>query len=630
MGYAYTGRQSSINSNELSVSLMKLEVNCMKLASHYIRLREKLPHVGEHQEQEMMLNEIAAILDCTHRNVTMILQKMDTQGWLRWMPKKGRGNRSTLLFLTPMEDVVLLLAKELVERKDLRGALEQMNISSIPDSLKAHFHSWLNGYFGYSSELRNSKRFDTLRFPLTQPIHTLDPAFTNFSAEAHLVNQLFDSLVRYNRQTQTVEPHLAHAWEANSSRTAWTFYLRKGVLFHHGKELAAEDILYTLERLKQSSARSLYRWLFQQINRIEISDPLTITLHLMEPNELFPHFMGTNRSSIIPNGAYDQGESAFGLAPIGTGPFKLTFHDASMSILDAFPAYFRGRAHLDRVELWHVPDMQEQDRFRTLESFQIIHNYRMPDVGGSNYQQIQQQGATCKFITCNLLKQGPLKDPAVRAAVYGALDQSKLLKLLDGDAIYASDSLIRHNTPVEPLSTDAAQIRENIKRSGYAGERITLCTIPHYERDALLVQTLLRESGLAVEVVLLPVEDFKGERRLEADLLLFSIMLDNDVELRLIDLYKSMQHHLEPASKAVVEQFIGAALREPHRDGRTGLLQSIERRLQDEHVLQLLYFKRLKTAFHSSVKGITLDSLDWVQFKNIWFKPLSESPANKL
>ncbi|MBE1447399.1 ABC transporter substrate-binding protein [Paenibacillus sp. OAS669] len=598
----------------------------MKLASHYIRLREKLPHVGEHQEQDILLDDIAAILDCTHRNAAMILKKMNSEGWLQWLPKRGRGNRSSLLFLTPTEDIILLLAKELVERKDLHGALEQMNVSSIPDSLKDHFHSWLNGHFGYSSEVRDSKRFDTLRFPLTQPIQSLDPAFTNFSTEGHLVNQLFDSLVRYNRLTQTIEPHLAHAWESSADRSAWTFYLRKGVMFHHGKELAAEDIRFTLERLKQSEARSLYRWVYRQIERVDIIDPLTLTVYLTEPNELFLQFMSTNRASIIPKDAYagfsteKEGKEAFARAPIGTGPFKLTYLDDSMCVLDAFPTYFQGRAHLDRVELWHVPDMQQQDRYRTLESFQIIHNYRLPDEAESPWHQVQQQGTTCKFVTFNLLKQGPLKDPAIREAVYAALDQRKLLELLDGDALYAADSFIRH-TAINPPESDLAQVRSLIKQSGYAGERITLCTITHYERDALLVQTLLREAGLAVELSLLPVEEFKGERRLQADMLLFSIMLDNDTELRLIDLYKSMQHHLEPACKAAVEQFIAAALRESHREGRAGLLQSIERRLRDDHVLQWLYFKRLKTIYHSSVKGISLDSLDWVQFKNIWYKP---------
>lgn len=595
----------------------------MKLASHYIRLREHFPHIGEHREQEILLEDIASALDCTHRNATLLLKKMHDQGWLQWLPQRGRGKRSALSFTVPVEEMIIGVAKELVERKDLRGALEQMNVSSIPESLKDHFHSWLNGYFGYSSELRDSKRYDTLRFPLTQPIQTLDPAFTNFTTEAHLVNQLFDSLVRYSRLTQTIEPHLAHAWEADRTRTAWTFYLRKGILFHNGKELSAEDIRYTLERLKHSAVRSLYRWVYQQIEAVDVLDPLTLTIRLKEQNELFLQFMSTHRAAVIPAGAYEE-ESASGIpfarAPVGTGPFKLTFLDDTMCVLDAFPSYFQGRAHLDRVELWHVPDMQAQEKYRTLESFQIVHNYRLPDEAESTWQQVQQQGTTCKFITFNLLKQGPLKDPAVREAVYAAIDQRKLLELLDGDAVYAVDSFIRQ-TDIEPPPSDPVQLRERMKASGYAGEQLKLCTISHYERDALLVQSILREAGVSMDVTLLSVEEFKGERRLEADLLLFSIMLDNDAELRLIDLYKSMQHHLEPSSKASVEQFLHAALQEPYREGRAGLLQSIERRLRDDHVLQWLYGKRLKTMYHSSVKGIALDSLDWVQFKNIWYKP---------
>ncbi|OXM84471.1 ABC transporter substrate-binding protein [Paenibacillus rigui] len=592
----------------------------MKLASHYIRLREHFPHVGDRQEQDMQLEDIAAALNCTHRNATLLLKKMHDQGWLHWLPQRGRGKQSVLQFIVPAEEMIIGVAKELVERKDLRGALEQMNVSSIPDSLKDHFHSWLNGYFGYSSELRDSKRYDTLRFPLTQAIQTLDPAFTNFTTEAHLVNQLFDSLVRYNRLTQTIEPHLAHAWEADRTRTAWTFYLRKGILFHNGKELSAEDIRFTLERLKHSAIRSLYRWVVQQIEAIEVIDPLTLTIRLQEPNELFLQFMSTHRTAVIPKDAYGDDPAAFVRAPVGTGPFKLTFLDESICVLDAFPSYFQGRAHLDRVELWHVPDMQAQEKYRTLESFQIIHNYRLPDEAESSWQQVQQQGTTCKFVTFNLLKQGPLKDPAVREAIYTAIDQRKLLELLDGDAIYAADSFIRQ-TAVEPPKLELSLVRERLKQSGYAGERIKLCTISHYERDALLVQSVLREAGVSIDVVLLSVEEFKGERRLEADLLLFSMMLDNNEELRLIDLYKSMQHHLEPACKTYVEQFLHAALQEPHREGRAGLLQSIERRLRSDHVLQWLYGKRLKTMYHSSVKGISLDSLDWVQFKNIWYKP---------
>ncbi|MDQ1910656.1 ABC transporter substrate-binding protein [Paenibacillus sp. GD4] len=595
----------------------------MKLASHYLRLREQYPHIREKQPLGVTLDELAGGLDCTHRNTQLLLKKMQELGWVDWEARRGRGQRSKLLFLKPADDLILDVAKDLVERKDLRGALEQMKVFHVPDSLKESFHHWLNGYFGYSSEVRGKVRFDLLRFPLTQPLTSLDPATIHFTTEAHLVHQLFDPLVRYNRLTQSIEPHLAHAWEADAERKAWTFHLRKGVLFHHGRELDAEDVVYTFERLKQRASGSLYSWVLRQIEAVEAIDPITVQFRLTEPNELFLQYAGTNRASILPADVCEELKERFALSPVGTGPFKLVKNDRSMCVLDVFPAYFQGRAHLDRVELWHMEGLEEQDRFRTLESFQILHNYRLPDEATGAWQQIQQQGTTAKFITFNLLKEGPLTQPELREAVVAALDRTRLLERLGGDAVYAGDSFLdsEQHLSMEAVSVAPTEVRVLLKQAGYTGERLSLCTIPQYERDALLVQALLQEAGLAVELRLLSAEEFKGEARLQADLLLFSIMLDNDAELRLIDLFKSMQRHVEPSVRAQIDLLLTAALRESERGRRTELLQAIESQLKAKRLLRLLYFKKLKTLYHSSVKGISLDSLDWVQFKNIWFKP---------
>lgn len=597
----------------------------MKLASHYLRLRNQYPHIAENTELYVTLDELAAALDCTHRNVVLILGKMGMQDWLNWMPKRGRGNRSVLKFLKPTEELILTIAKELVERKDLRGALEQMNVSTLPDSLKDSFHQWLNGYFGHSSKIQGAKRWDTLRFPLSQPLESLDPAMTHFTAEAHLVHQLFDPLVRYNRLTHTVEPHLAHAWEVDAARTGWTFHLRKGVHFHHGRELVADDVRFTFERLKHDAAGTLYSWTHQQIEAVEAVDPVTVHLRLKEPNELFLLYAGTNRTSIIPADECERLKEQFALSPVGTGPFKLAHLDPSVCVLEAFPSYFQGRAHLDRVELWHIPNLEEKELAKTLDRFQVIHNYRLPGEASDTWKQIQQQSTTCRFLTFNLLKQGPLSDPLLRGAVCAALNRGKLLERLSGDAIYTADSFLSPPDESAPLSSpvdyDPAHIRSLLQCSGYSGERILLCTIPQYEQDAFHVQALLQEAGFTLEVKLLSAHEFSSEQRLYADVLLFSIMLDNDAELRLIDLYKSMQRHLEPSAKARVSTLLEQALLEPSPEGRMELLKTIEGHLTAKQNLCFLYFKRLKTIYHSSVNGISLDALDWVQFKNIWFKP---------
>ncbi|MEK8128102.1 ABC transporter substrate-binding protein [Paenibacillus filicis] len=600
----------------------------MKLSSHYMRLREHYPYAIPDQELTATLGELAEALQCTHRNAQLLMGKMQQLGWVEWRPKRGRSSRSSLIFRAPAEDIALSIAKELVEHKDLRGALEQLSLFSPDSAAKESFHRWLSGQFGYTSEVQDNKRLDILRFPLTQPLQSLDPATIHFTTEAHLVHQLFDPLVRYNRLTQTIEPHIAHAWEVNSDRTVWTFHLRKGILFHHGRELAAEDVSYTFDRLRLLADGALYSWVHRQIERVEAVDPITVSVRLKEQSELFLQFAGTNRASIVPADRCAELGEAFALSPVGTGPFKLSHLDETMCVLDAFAPYFQGRAHLDRVELWHIPNLQQQDFDRTLGSFQMLHNYRLPDEASASWQQIQQKGATCRFLTFNLLKQGPLQDPDVRGLVMSALDRGRLLARIGGDAVAAADSFLTYRETTEaapaaePCQYDPERLRQLVSSStGYRGERLRLCTIMQYAEDAQHVQALLQEAGFACEVKLLTAQQFKSEQRLHADLLLFSLMLDTDAELRLFDLYTSMQRHLEPSVKQVVASLLRQMLLEPSQTGRAELLARIESHLTAKRVLCFLYQKQLKTIYHTSVKGISLDALDWVQFKNIWFRP---------
>ncbi|MNI49348.1 hypothetical protein D3C73_1039560 [compost metagenome] len=104
-----------------------------------------------------------------------------------------------------------------------------------------------------------------------------------------------------------------------------------------------------------------------------------------------------------------------------------------------------------------------------------------------------------------------------------------------------------------------------------------------------------------------------------ADLLLFAVMLDEHRELRLIDLFKSMQQHAIPDIQAMLESQIRQLLVETDIHQRNLHFKEIEAQLTARHSLLFLYRKHLKTAFHPSIRGISLDSLGWVRFRDIWF-----------
>ncbi|MEW9697593.1 ABC transporter substrate-binding protein [Paenibacillus sp. SI8] len=602
----------------------------MKVRKHYLALRRCFPHIQEGVPLEITLEELARFVDCTHRNMVLLLKRMQHENWLTWLPKKGRGNRSTLIFLARKDDIVLLEAQELVSKQDLHSALNLLHsFDEESTALREQFQQWLSGQFGFSSEVQGQRRTDILRFPLPQTIHSLDPAAIHYSGESHLVNQIFDGLVRMDDRGEQPLPHLAHAWEVDESRTLWTFYLRKGVLFHHGQVMRSSDVKYSLERLQKLAPRGLYSWAYASIATIETPDDTTIRIRLAERNELFLAFLTTNRASIVPQDICEAADGQIGCSPVGTGPFKLVTHEQGIWILEAFSSYFRGRGFLDRVEVWTVPIPEKEhvgmsDQPEQLFPFQVMHNVRISDMAAEQWQQVRQSGMTTKFITVNELKDELRTNAKLREGIHLALDRAELIQRLSGDVIEAASSFLQlheheQKSPHEFASRGFDEIERRLKNAGYNGESLTLATIPQYETDATIIQQVCAAAGLHLNIMLIPAEEFKGEARMKADLLLFAVMLDEHRELRLIDLYKSMQQHAAPEVQIMLEHHIRLLQTESDANRRIALLSHLESQLKQRHSLLFLYRKHLKTAFHPSIRGISLDSLGWVRFRDIWF-----------
>ncbi|KQX69062.1 MULTISPECIES: ABC transporter substrate-binding protein [unclassified Paenibacillus] len=598
----------------------------MKIRKHYLTLRRSFPQDHEEHPLEITLEELALHLDCTHRNMVLLLKRMQQEKWLTWLPKKGRGNRSTLIFHARKEDMLLEEAKELVAKQDLHSALELLQAAEHASTLREQFQVWLSGQFGFRSEVQGQRRTDILRFPLTQTIHALDPAAIHYAGESHLVNQLFDGLVRMDAKGDQILPHLAHAWDVDASRTLWTFYLRKGVQFHHGREMLASDVKYSLERLGRLAPRGLYSWAYAGIIDITTPNETTVCIQLSEHNELFLGFLTTNRASIVPADVCETAGGLMDKSPIGTGPFRLTGHEQGIWILEAFPAYFQGRGFLDRVEVWTLPENEQTELSAEKQPFQVMHNVRISDMEAQRWQQVRQSGMTTKFMTVNELKDGPLKNPLNREALNLTLDRPYLLEQLSGDVIEEANSFFLqpqqdtvHSNHVISTADQLIEIKQLLEAAGYQGDVLKLATIPQYEQDALLLQKMYAMSGITIEILLIPAEEFKGELRMTADLLLFAVMLDEHRELRLYDMYKSMRQHAAPEVQTMLDNSLQLLRSEADPKRRMALLEQLESQLKQRHSLLFLYRKHLKTAYHPSIRGISLDSLGWVRFRDIWF-----------
>ncbi|ASR45278.1 ABC transporter substrate-binding protein [Paenibacillus kribbensis] len=579
----------------------------MKLHAQFLQLHS---HTADDKDEdhtvETTLDELAAIFDCTHRNALMIVQKMEQHDWIQWTPRRGRGRRSSLRFLIQPEDIAVQSMMQAIDRHDIKRALDEIRAHSRSSTMQEHLQGWLLNYFGHHAEVRSDQQqIDTLRLPIRQQLYTLDPLYLNWLAESFVSSHVFDGLARRANESGEILPGLAHAWEVDATRTQWTFFLRKEVLFHNGKILTADDVVYTFERLRRAPGRRLYHFIVRQIRHVQALSPTMVRFELKEPNELFLSFLCTSRAAIVPRELNQAGEAAFGIRPVGTGAFKVTEMNESLCTLEAFAPYFQGRAHLDRVEIVQLPwatKLESSDTEDNASSFHIIHNPISAGGTDAAWSQIHSAASVCKFITCNTYKDGPLRNPDVRARIVACLEQRNL----PPEEVGASDNLY------EPLAA------------------LQIATIPEYRPDADRVAAQLEAWGYTCNIVAASMNEFKSSSiRMESDLIIFSLFRDRDEQLRLFDLYLNVSGHVEPHSRVDIERLLREITRESDHTVRARQFEEIETRLIQEHQLHILYEKPVQTAYLPSVRGVSFNSQGWVDLRHVWFPP-ALSPSSTL
>ena len=151
-----------------------------------------------------------------------------------------------------------------------------------------------------------------LKIALTGNLNTLDPAKAKSGDEYIYMFLVFSGLTVIDRD-MTTKPDLAYKWESSQDLKTWTFYLRQGVKFHHGREMTAEDVSFTINRIMDKATGSKARVNFLMVEKIEVIDKYTVRFHLNIPYAGFPDIFGgrqvrwhQDRGTALPRPQFDQ------------------------------------------------------------------------------------------------------------------------------------------------------------------------------------------------------------------------------------------------------------------------------------------------------------------------------------
>ncbi|WP_035154604.1 ABC transporter substrate-binding protein [Cohnella thermotolerans] len=573
---------------------------------------------------EVTLEELADALYCTPRNAKLILRKLADDHLIEWSPGRGRGNRSRLSFKADKEPLLLELSRGLAQRGDYKQSFELLNEFGHDSSAKPKFLDWLNGHFGYQQEkLEGATASDILRFPVYRPVVSLDPAQVNYAFDAHLVRQIYDRLVRFDEKLERIVPGIAHHWTSNEEGTEWTFYLRKGVLFHDGRELTSVDAAFTFERLAGDTPN---RWLMRGVAAVEPRGPRVLRFRLHRPNRIFDRFMCSAAASILPKDLAGREEADFWQLPIGSGPFRLAALTPHLIELASFANYYAGRAYLDGVQIVIMPEDCLTDPSCWPE---VLHTFdtdpsedeKKPD---ENWQRLIKLCRGCTMVTWNLNRLGPQQSEAFRRAVRMILHPPAMIEDLGGERALPAASFRPEVSASLPIGAyDPKRIRAALRESGYDGAVLRFGAHEKYETDANWIANRLAEWGINTEIVVTTWDQVTDSSCIqETDFTISGVVFAED-EVCEIEHYEHgaciVQSFLDEERLDWILNRIDAALT-ADAAGRRLLLREIEDRLRDEAVILFLHHRQLNTYHHPSLRGVSLNSLGWIDFQNLWFE----------
>ena len=544
-----------------------------RLQQQFIRLWQ----CCEGQSQETTLNELADLLNCSRRHMRTLLNTMQQQGWLSWEAEAGRGKRSRLTFLYTGLALQQQRAEDLLEQ----DRIDQL-VQLVGD--KAAVRQMLVSHLGRS--FRQGRHI--LRVLYYRPMKNLLPGTALRRSETHMARQIFSGLTRINEENGELEADIAHHWQ-QLSPCHWRFFLRPGIHFHHGRELDMRDVIASLER-----ARKLP--LYSHISRVQSPTAWTLDIELSQQDKWLPWLLGYVPSMILP--AEWESLNNFASLPIGTGPYSVSRNNNNQLKIRAFDDYFGYRALIDEVNVWVLPDLNEDlSCGLTLEG---------PTTGEKAVESRLEEG--CYYLLFDSRTHRGANQ-AVRQWVSHVLSPSNLIYHAEEQYQtywFPAYGLLPRWHHARPAHCDKPAGLESITLTYYR---------EHVEHRFIagIMARLLAAEGVTLEIREVDYDEWhRGE--IVSDIWLnsanFTLPLDFSLFSHLYEI-PLIQHCINRDWQQDAAQW---------RAGDMNLAVWCQQLLAEQAIVPLIHHW-LMIQGQRSMRGLRMNTLGWFDFKSAWFAP---------
>ncbi len=306
-------------------------------------------------------------------------------------------------------------------------------------------------------------RGGTLRVGLSADPAELDPHLTSLTAAWHVIEFVYNTLVTTNAALEPV-PSLAEDWTISDDGITYTFMLRSGVKFHNGRDLVAEDVKYSYERILTDPASPNASEL-ASVDTIEVPDDSTVVITLKAPDSSFLAKLMGSSLSIVPKEAVEEfGDLKQNM--VGTGPFKFVeYVPNSMVTLEANPDYWEeGIPYVDGMELQIIPDQTARSTALTSGTVDFIEYAPVQDLpiyeSDDTIVVTGDENTNIRYMALNVSRE-PFDKLEVRQAIAKVIDRQPIVD----SAVFGAGTRHEHPFPGELLG----RIRVGDPGAGHRG-----------------------------------------------------------------------------------------------------------------------------------------------------------------
>ncbi|GLR88564.1 ABC transporter substrate-binding protein [Bradyrhizobium iriomotense] len=350
---------------------------------------------------------------------------------------------------------------------------------------------------------------------------TLDPAKASLSTDYVRCCSFYNRLTFLDK-AGVPQMELAESIETSDAQS-WTIKLKKGVTFHNGKDLTADDVIFSLKRHQDKATGSKVATIAAQMTGFRAVDKNTLEVTLASPNADLPTILSMHHFMIVADGTTDFSSGN------GTGAFKCKqFEPGVRSIGVRNPNYFKESSNVDSFEFFAIQD--ENARINALLSGDIHlaaainpRSVRLFE-GVNGFTLSTTTSGTYTDLNIRMdMAPGNNRD-FVEGMKYLVNRQQIVKSALRGFGVVGNDQPVSpanffHNAALKPKQFDPEKAKFHFQKAGVLGQSIEVITSDAANSAidmAMIVQATAAQIGLKLDVKRVPTDGYWNNYWLKA------------------------------------------------------------------------------------------------------------------